>query len=436
MSFYGEAQRPLRIYNQVISLALDSSTEVFSLIDVPVPPGSGARPYLKSTKFIPTTLDTKGGRTRQEDATFKLIDDGGYLKRLFAGLYYYGRDLTLEEGFIKDGTWHSRTLMKLAMSNYTQSNDIFSVRARGRVTVADEDIPVEGGAAITYTLQNPVDVMEDIIQNQGSNTIGAGEFNSTRWAEVADTFCRGRKVSRTISNPTKKSKLLKELQELTQTAIYEDENGELSIAYIHPPRPHDTLKELTDDDLLGPVQFNDNQDNLLTRVVIYYGYDGTGEELDKSSYASDYSAIDATAEGATQFNALKEHEIFCRWTITDIAATRIAKSILLRQKGTPDVITIKLDLRHSDLLVDDLFDLQTKDILNSAGAEKSYRWHVIARKIDDMTVTVTAQDSQYAVDRKYGWIGHAGAADYGAATDLEKKHCYVEGTESYYIQGS
>jgi hypothetical protein len=429
----------------MITLGLDGGNEVFSLMDTPVPPGSGARPYLKSLKFTPTQLDTKGGKTNQETATFNLIDDGDYLKRLFAGLYYYGRSCTLEEGFIHNGTWHSRTLMKLALSNYTHNKDVFTLTARGRVAVADEDIPVEADPIVplTYTAQNPVDVMEDIIQNQGTNTIAAGQFNATRWAEVADTFCRGRKVTRTISKPTKKSKLLKELQEITQTAIYEDEGGELSIAYIHPPRPHDTLKELTDDDLLAPVKFNDNQNNLLTRVVVYYGYDGTGDENDKSSYSSNYQAIDSSAEGATQFGVVKEHIIFCRWTITDIVARRIANGILLRQKGTPDIITIKLDLRHSDLLVDDLFDLQTKDILNSAGAKKTYRWHVISRKLDDMTVTITAQDSQYAVDTKYMWIGHAGAADYGAASDLEKKHWYIGdasnkvggGTiDGYYIQ--
>lgn len=427
MSFHGEAEKPKREYNQVITIGLDGGDEKFSLVDVPVPPGVDARPYLKRARFNPTKADTLSGKTKQEKAVFQLIDDSNYLKQLFAGLFYYGREVQLEEGFSDGTVWHSRTLMKLTASNYKQNKDVFSLEARGRVLMIEEDIPVEADPIvnITFTNQNPAEIMEDIIQNQGSNNIAGAEFDTDQWTAMKNVRLRGYKMSRTLSKPTKKTKLLKELQELSQTAIFENENGKLSIARVVAPEPHETLKTLTDDDLLGSVRLDDGQADLLTRVVIYYGYDGSSEENDKSSYSSNFQAIDAAAESTGEFGVIKEKIIFCRWTVSDITARRIANGILQRQKGTPDVINIKLDLRHSDLLVDDVFDLETKDILNSAGAKKSKRWHVFSRKVDDMTVTIQARDTQYAVDKQYMWIQHNGRPDYGGASDLDKKHWYI-----------
>lgn len=444
MSFLGQAEKAKRVYNQVVTIALDGGDEKFSLVDVPVPPGVAARPYLKKARFNPTKADTLSGKTKQEKATFQLIDDSDYLKKLFAGLFYYGREVQLEEGFSDGTVWHSRTLMKLTASNYKQNKDVFSLEARGRVLMIEEDIPVEADPIIPIVLSgNPAEIMEDIIQNQGSNNILNVEFDTTQWTAMKDVRLRGYTMSRTLSKPTKKSKLLKELQELSQTAIFENENGKLSIAFVAPPEPHETLKTLNDDDLLDSVRLDDGQADLLTRVIIYYGYDGTGEENDKSSYSSNFQAIDIDAEGSGEFGVIKEKIIFCRWTITDLVARRISTGILRRQKGTPDIINIKLDLRHSDLLVDDVFDLETKDILNSAGAKKSKRWHIFSRKVDDMTVTIQARDTQFAVDKRHAWIQHNGRPDYGGASVLDKRHCFIGdasnkvngGTEDgYYIQ--
>lgn len=427
MSFYARATDQHRVYNQVVTLALDSGDVKFSLTDLPAPSGTDARPYLKATNHIASKLDTKMGRSRPEKATFSLVDDQGYLRRLFAGLYYYGRDLTLQEGFEKDGVFHARTLMKLKMANYMVDGDTFKITGTSRTLVVDEDIPPQDDPVtpLTYTAQHPITIMRDLLKNQGNNLLVEGDLDATRWDEMRDDWLGGWAMSRTLNKPYKKMKLLQELQQLTGTALFEDENGLISIGYAHPPRPHTTFRSLTDSDLLEAISVDDNQDALMTRAVVYYDYDGLGDENDPASYGSVAISADTELEDADHFGVVKPYNIFCRWAVSDVRAQNIASRSLLRQRGTPDLIKFSLDLKDADILTDTVFDLTTKDILNSVGSEKTTRFHVISRKMNGSRIDLEAQDTLFATNRHYGFIAHAGAADFGAATAVEKEHAYI-----------
>ena len=142
-------------------------------------------------------------------------------------------------------------------------------------TVADD---------ITWTNMHPIDVLLDIFQNHldvRDSFILYSTFNTVKAA--IPTWV----VSRTITGKSEDSaKLIDELRQLMSCFFIPQPDGKISIKRFDPTAS--AVAKITDDDYIKApsLSYDGNYKELINHLLTYYGWDGTGDNLD------DYTALD------------------------------------------------------------------------------------------------------------------------------------------------
>lgn len=219
-------------------------------------------------------------------------------------------------------------------------------------------IPIIGtdGATtdIDYTAQHPVTVMLDIIQNRvgiRTSKVDVASFDAVVTALSGWTVTRNAANNTALVDPEEAQKLLEELRIITNTYFIPQNDGRIVLKQWDPDEaPVRTFLE--QDFLLPPLSSNANLPSLFNFVLIYYDWDGDGNE--PSDFAQGSGSVDATSLanwGLTEIKQLKD-----KWTLAAQTSQieTVRDNLQNRYKDPPQLVSAVVDSKNSDLEVGDV----------------------------------------------------------------------------------
>ena len=244
-----------------------------------------------------------------------------------------------------------------------------------------------------------------------------------QWDAEGDDYLANLTCDTFISEPTSVEDLLGELCRDGLFAIWWDERKQ-TIPMIAVKPPQETPGVWTDDNnfISDSIGISEKPDERLTRVTIFFGQrDPTADLEDDANYRNRRISIDGEAEleDATGGQII-EKVIYSRWLRTFGQALLVGGSMLLRFRLIPKYLTVTVDAKDRDASIGDVFDIETRYLLDSEGNLISTRWQVI--EIDEPRPSETAKATlqSYRFVGKFAVIMANTAPDYASATDAEK----------------
>jgi hypothetical protein len=163
---------------------------------------------------------------------------------------------------------------------------------------------------VTWTNQHPIDVMLDIFQNHldvRDSFLLYSTFDTVK-AAIPSWI-----VSRTITGRSEDSKkLIEELRQLMSCFFIPQPDGKISIKRYDSTEA--AVATITDDDfIIAPsLSFSGNYDDLINHQLIYYGWDGAGNDLADFSALEDYTnSTSVTNNKEEKFKTTKD-----KWTLS------------------------------------------------------------------------------------------------------------------------
>ncbi|KKL19581.1 hypothetical protein LCGC14_2464040, partial [marine sediment metagenome] len=277
------------------------------------------------------------------------------------------------------------------------------------------------------TGENPVDIMQEIIL--GWVGIAAGSVDSTQFDAERDNWAAGLAFRRIIEKPIQAEKLLAQLRRFVMGNIWQNESQKLTFKILHPVEPHETTTSLTlnKNIVQNSAGVDLNIEDQITRVLVYYNPTDTWGKKDHND-PDDFNAvliwIDADAETANNYDEERTLEIFADWIFKETEARIFASRYLRRYSDPPAFYHFSMDRKDSAIQTGDVLDITTADFVDQQGADETLDFQVLTKK-ERRDGSVQVKCLQSRLNKRYGFVAHAGANDWGSATDLEKKHCYV-----------
>ncbi|MFO8056098.1 MAG: hypothetical protein R6V10_02230 [bacterium] len=234
----------------------------------------------------------------------------------------------------------------------------------------------------------------------------------------------GTRYKRFAENPLSIKDLVNELRSQALVHVWQSENSTIAAKSVAPPFYTSTPKRIDDRTGLvcGSTSWEPGLKTQATRISVYYSPLSSNAGNNPSDYAGLLKMIDADAESDIYFGREKPKEVFSRWIFREHEAMLLASRYLARYgKGAPS-FNFALELKDAALEVGDFVFLETKDIVDAAGAARADSLYEILRKEQraDNLVEYKAIDTSFS--RRYPVIAPAELNyDYGDAEASEKK---------------
>lgn len=283
-----------------------------------------------------------------------------------------------------------------------------------------------------------------------------------KWYELdIDTFIDDREewlanteVARVMEKPLKVDGLIDQLRQICGASIWQAENQKITFKVFKPINQHlETLTTLTDAENIlrepEPMSSTD-YDMQISRVEIFFNpVDSSLDSQKPEDYISIYIIIDADSENENNFNEVRSKQIFQPWIRSETMAKEVGTRLLRRFRLAPANMKIGLDKKNYAIATGDIVAVNSKEILDTDGTADTINMQVLSRSEERDFIELEMLDAK--MSKTYGFIGHAGAADWLAATTVEKYHAYIgtgveldasgvatkaqmsDGTDGYYI---
>jgi len=274
---------------------------------------------------------------------------------------------------------------------------------------------------------HPVEVVQDLLNRMG---IATGDVDGTQM-DAQKQWIGPVTVKRTITKSSQALKLLHELLELSQSALFIDDNLKIRLWTNRPSDPSDTVSTIADADIHERgVEFDHGEEQRLTHASLVFGYDGD-KDRDAAAvmiYVSDEAFL-ADFFGATEDDrferALKGGRWVQEWDDFQ-AATACARWAKENEMARSKVV-FSADLRKEVLDVGEFVDLSIHDLQDRHGATRTVRCIVESRVREGLgrykfTLEETGFGTQSGtVDDPY-WaiIGPASLGDYDSESAANK----------------
>lgn len=228
-----------------------------------------------------------------------------------------------------------------------------------------------------------------------------------------------------LSTPAGVDDLVNEVITSTGCALWWDEEGaQLRFKVIVPFKADNAVPAWNEQQhiLQGSVQVEDEEDERISRVVVYFTPTSAIADPDASTMQNVSVSIDEDAEGPNEYGVSLTQEIVSRWIPELIDAQQLGTRLLKRYGETPRQVTLNVDAKDATLKVGDLVDVSTRLILDPTGANLSLRY-IVLQKTETVTGTtyqyVLLQVSTTASARVFDWAPED-APDWTDASDDQK----------------
>jgi hypothetical protein len=273
----------------------------------------------------------------------------------------------------------------------TRSGDTFTVVVRGALGTGAEDHEEEDLVQIVlrYSAAHFQDIIYDLLTNYSSvdpATIALSDWDGAG-SEIT-TLYTGR-----IGEPTPVSDLIGELSEQAGVTFWHDvATDQIRLAALRPRVPTVTV----DDDawiIEGSLQTRRQDSRRVSQVWVYYGIKSPVAKLDdRRNYHSRVVIHDAEAEALYGSPGIRE--AFSRWIpqFGRTAALDTGNRLLAMFRDPPTEVEFALDAsREGELDLAEFFNLQTAEIQDDTGAEKSTTMAVVEIERGENKIRVRAQ---------------------------------------------
>lgn len=249
-----------------------------------------------------------------------------------------------------------------------------------------------------------------------------------------------------LSEPENIDVYLKELLPLCNASVWwASVVQKVKLRVLMPPSPAAvTASALTDEAnfLHGSVKI-EPLDNL-RKTFVGVSYDLASAVVNRKepvNYLRSELYVDADAENANEYGDRRMEVLMTRWfgAANAQAMTAWSRRRLSQLRDAPKNIGFKLDPKDAGIREGDYRDIETKYLVDEAGAPKKTRCIIIRRMDNGKDIDMVARSTNF--DRRYAFIGAAGLPDYGAANEAQRAYCYIcnasgkmsDGTNGYRI---
>ena len=314
-AYLAEIARRINTPNVIMEVTLDSGVVKWGYAD-----GGfiDVVPIIKTVSSSQAKLDTESGWTTRGEITFVIAGRENF-KSLIANNYLMNRRVVKKEGFLATGFLYTdyAAVFSGKITDWSRSGDELTLTVSDDLFDTTINIPAENADKtqyIDYTHINPLNAMQNILDTQLG--ISTAYIDLDKFASERDTWRNGWTYNRVITEPKAAIDYLNELQEETHSYIYHD-GAKISLKVFAPSLPSEAVEEWSDNIILmdSISQTSGYKDNFFNRIVIYYDYDESGSD-NADNYDSAVIVIDATSQGAAQWNDVSSKTIKSKWIRT------------------------------------------------------------------------------------------------------------------------
>jgi hypothetical protein len=327
----------------------------------------------------------------------------------------------LDQVLGNDGLFYI-AIEKEIISYTSRTGGVLNGVVRGALdTVADSHPQFEQAQrVIHYENANGWDIANDLLTD--FTTIDPAFIDYAGWVTEGTTYLSTNNFTGTIVKPTTVTKLLGEIGQDYPAFFYWDERD--SLIKFKAVRPEiGTIPLVSDDGNLIGSQWkkSDKQNQRITRVIFQYQKrDPFGSETDFDNYAIRYIRADLGAENKDAHGDIRALTISSRWIRNETDAQVAAIRLLQRYVTTPEVATIKLDVKDRDIFTASVIDIDTRNDVDQFGNSVIRRWQVISATEMHTDGMMDYMVQRFEYTALYGVYSPDDADDYDNANDADK----------------
>jgi hypothetical protein len=283
-------------------------------------------------------------------------------------------------------------------------------------------------------------VMDAVIMLVRMGGIAAADIDSAGLQTQGDTWfpgsvdpatgiVTGTLFRRTVTDQLDLEKLLTEVREVLMLDIFVGENQSITGHLFAPALPTVSLPTLTDDAnlLADSISVDDNDESRLTRVIVAYDL-ATGAKGDTvGDYNDGVVEVEPELESVAGYGEQRMKIILSQWIgINDSAtATKAAAHILGRYRQGVRKVAAAIDLKDDTVKTGDFVLVTTKRLQKATGATDSNRQMLVVSKEPQDDGTINLQLVDAVLPGRPGFIAPAGYPDYDSASFDQRRYCYI-----------
>lgn len=284
----------------------------------------------------------------------------------------------------------------------------------------DEDDTVQ--LCLRYTSEKAVDIIYDLLTTYAG--VNASLLDYTEWLAEDAEWLTGLELTTLITEPTGISTLIGEICEQVLIFLWWDDREQL-VKLQAVRSPAETPVELTDSAnvLMNSQQFKLDQTQRISQLWIYYiQANPTGGLDDPANFKRARYRIDASAEGANEYDEQRIKKVFSRWLQTDAQVNDVGTRLLARYRDNPVVGSLLLDAKDRDIWTGDLIRLRSALFTNAFGERLSRQFQVIGAEevMPGEQIRLDLQSFETGSTRGAGRYTADDMVDYDVASDAQK----------------
>ena len=228
--------------------------------------------------------------------------------------------------------------------------------------------------------------------------IPASYLDTAQWAaEVTDHMPR--LYSALITEPTGVRQLISEMSEQMYFApVWDERNARQYIKAVRPVS-EEVVTNLTDDRNLleDSVTWNDEADQLITDVWVYYGQKNPVLKLDEgTNYAALDVVSDTDSKSVDRNNTEKVKVVYSRWINEGGAAIDLGDKTLARYNEIPRSCSFSLDAKDRDLWLADFVTMRNRHVVDSNGLSLPVAMQITSAQESQQGTTYSYIAQQYS----------------------------------------
>jgi hypothetical protein len=211
--------------------------------------------------------------------------------------------------------------------------------------------------------------------------------------------------------------------------IFVGENQSITGHLFAPALPTVSLPTLTDDANLiaDSISVDDNDESRLTRVVVAYDLAAGAKGDTVGDYNDGVVEVEPELESVAGYGEQRMKIILSQWIgINDSAtATKAAAHILGRYRQGVRKMAAAIDLKDDTVKTGDFVLVTTKRLQKATGATDANRQMLVVSKEPQDDGTINLQLVDAVLPGRPGFIAPAGYPDYDSASFDQRRYCYI-----------
>ncbi len=324
--------------------------------------------------------------------------------------------------------------------SFTRAADVLTIVRAQQGSEADTH---DAGDAVqickTYIDQPVADIVYDLLTTYGG--IDPSYIDKPAWDAECEEWLPQHNLTAFIEKPTGINTLLTELSSQALFYIWWDEREQkIPFQAIKPSRDDEVTTINTDDNFIHKsVSLEEDPDQRISQVWVYYGRVNVGEGLDKvSNWKKLVINDDVDAESDAQYGEQRVQQIFSRWLPeTDpIPALLLAARLIARYRNNPRALHVELDAKDHALWTGDVARVTCRAVADFTGAPLETDMMVIevAESKNGSTYKYELGPTFFA--GRYGFVCQDDTPDYSLATAAQKRrYAFVAPNTNVFADG-